>query len=305
MCHRLWSNWWHLAIILGHVTYRTVHDQPGSACRRPSKHDTPGLIQDHSNLERLTPGTGDATLATSPETFRPHSAVCLTVFLFEFWPWMFTVKLFDLEWPWIRQGVNLIRPVWFKVIPAVNAWCLVQMRSHLPCLCHPRLFGHIQQSVWRCSHMLRDITYTFWSENRVQDCAVRPVAVAVGRRKLIRPVIMATGRRSKRSKVKGHVGTAIQHSYLGRNQAALRDPDLGAARLGQDLPGAARILMLDCLFPVRILILDVHHQALWEIVDNIRDYSFGVQLPFIPLVRDCYIDICCNTVAALTSVATL
>ena len=31
---------------------------------------------------------------------------------------------------------------------------------------------------------------------------------------------MATGRRSKRSKVKGHVGTAIQHSYLCRNQAA-------------------------------------------------------------------------------------
>ena len=25
-------------------------------------------------------------------------------------------------------------------------------------------------------------------------------------------------------------------------------PDLGAARLGQDLPGPARILMLDCLF---------------------------------------------------------
>ena len=44
--------------------------------------------------------------------------------------------------------------------------------------------------------------------------------MAAGRRKVIRPVIMATGRRSKRSKVKGHVGTAIQHSYLGRNQAA-------------------------------------------------------------------------------------
>ena len=25
-------------------------------------------------------------------------------------------------------------------------------------------------------------------------------------------------------------------------------PDIGAARLGQDLPGPARILMLDCLF---------------------------------------------------------
>ena len=69
--------------------------------------------------------------------------------------------------------------------------------------------------------MLRDVTYTFWSENRVQDCAVRPVAVAAGRRKVIRPVIMAMGQRSKRSKVKGHVGTAIQQSYLGRNQAAL------------------------------------------------------------------------------------
>ena len=70
------------------------------------------------------------------------------------------------------------------------------------------------------SHVLRDITYSFWSENRVQDCAVRPVAMAAGLRQVIRPVIMATGRRSKRSKVKGHVGTAIQHSYLGRNQAA-------------------------------------------------------------------------------------
>ena len=54
----------------------------------------------------------------------------------------------------------------------------------------------------------------------MQDCAVRPVAVAAGRRKVIRPIIMATGRRSKRSKVKGHVGTAIRNSYLGWNQAA-------------------------------------------------------------------------------------
>ena len=76
------------------------------------------------------------------------------------------------------------------------------------------------QAILYNSHMLRDVTYTFWSENRVQDCAVWPVAVAAHRRKVIRPVIMATGRRSKRSKVKGHVGTAIQHSCLGRNQAA-------------------------------------------------------------------------------------
>ena len=40
--------------------------------------------------------------------------------------------------------------------------------------------------------------------------------MAAGRRKVIRPIIsMATGRRTKRSKVKWHVGTAIQHSYLG------------------------------------------------------------------------------------------
>ena len=71
-----------------------------------------------------------------------------------------------------------------------------------------------------CSHMLCDVAYTFWSENRLQNCAVRLIAVAAGCRKVIRPVIMAAGRRSKRSKVKGHVGTAIQHSYLGRNQAA-------------------------------------------------------------------------------------
>ena len=36
--------------------------------------------------------------------------------------------------------------------------------------------------------MLRDVTYTFWLENRVQDCAVRPVAVAVGRRKWYGPL---------------------------------------------------------------------------------------------------------------------
>ena len=108
-----------------------------------------------------------------------------------------------------------------------------------------------QQTLWSeaqwpiGSHMLRDVTYTFGSENRVQDCAVRPVAVAAGLRKVIRPVIMATGGRSKRSKVKGHVGTAIQHSYWAGTRL---HPDLGAARLGQDLPGPARILMLDCLF---------------------------------------------------------
>ena len=30
------------------------------------------------------------------------------------------------------------------------------------------------------SHMLSDVTHTFWSEDRGQDCAVRPVAMVVG-----------------------------------------------------------------------------------------------------------------------------
>ena len=71
------------------------------------------------------------------------------------------------------------------------------------------------------------------------------VAVAAGRRKVIRPVIMATGRRSKRSKVKGHVG---QQSSIRIWAGTRLHPDLDAARLGQDLPGPARILMLDCLY---------------------------------------------------------
>ena len=91
-------------------------------------------------------------------------------------------------------------------------WCLT------PCCCPGTLLRWL--SCWRISsHMLRDVTFTF-AEDRVQDRAVRPVAVAAGCRKVIRPVIMATGLGSKRSKVKGHVGTAIQHLYLGWNQAA-------------------------------------------------------------------------------------
>ena len=36
--------------------------------------------------------------------------------------------------------------------------------------------------------MLCDVTYTFWSENQVQECAVRLVAMAVAPRRVIRPL---------------------------------------------------------------------------------------------------------------------
>ena len=48
-------------------------------------------------------------------------------------------------------------------------------------------------------------------------------------------------------KLQGHVGTAIQALGFRLDRAA--HPDLGAARLGLDLPGPARILVLDCLYP--------------------------------------------------------
>ena len=73
----------------------------------------------------------------------------------------------------------------------------------------------------RRSLMLRDVTYIHFDRRiacRIVQYGLLPVAA--GRRKVIQPVIMATGCRSNRSKVKGHVGTAIQHSYLGRNQTA-------------------------------------------------------------------------------------
>ena len=46
-------------------------------------------------VEFLTPGTSDVILAASSslEIFWPFSAVCLSVFLFEFWPRTFTIKL--------------------------------------------------------------------------------------------------------------------------------------------------------------------------------------------------------------------
>ena len=78
----------------------------------------------------------------------------------------------------------------------------------------------------------------------MQDCAVRPVAVAAGSRRVIRPVIMTTGRRSKRSKVKD---MWEQQSSIRIWAGTRLHPNLGAACLGQDLPGPARILMLDCL----------------------------------------------------------
>ena len=46
-------------------------------------------------------------------------------------------------------------------------------------------------------------------------------------------------------KFQGHVGTAIQALGVGLDRP---HPDLGAARLGLDLPGPARILLLDCLY---------------------------------------------------------
>ena len=39
---------------------------------------------------------------------------------------------------------------------------------------------------FHCSNILRDVTCTFWSENRVQICAVRPIAVAASLRASVR-----------------------------------------------------------------------------------------------------------------------
>ena len=49
------------------------------------------------SLDFFTPDTSDVIPAasSSPETFWQFSAVCLTVFLFEFWPRTFTFKLFE------------------------------------------------------------------------------------------------------------------------------------------------------------------------------------------------------------------
>ena len=49
------------------------------------------------SLEFLAPGTSDVMPAasSSPKIFWPFSAVCLTVFLFEFWPRIFTIQLYE------------------------------------------------------------------------------------------------------------------------------------------------------------------------------------------------------------------
>ena len=48
------------------------------------------------SLKFLTPGTSDVMPAasSSPEIFWPFSVVCLTAFLFEFWPRTFTIELY-------------------------------------------------------------------------------------------------------------------------------------------------------------------------------------------------------------------
>ena len=94
-------------------------------------------------------------------------------------------------------------------------------------------------------HMLHDVTYTFWSENRGQDHAVRLVAVAAEGEKWYGSLSWqrAVDQRGQRWKDMWEQQSSI------RIWAGTRlHPDLGAARLGQDLPGPAGILMLDCLF---------------------------------------------------------
>ena len=76
-----------------------VHDQPESLHSQPAhiKPDAPGRFQDHSTALNLTFGTSDVITAVSSshEIFWPFSAICLTVFLFEFWPRTFTIELYE------------------------------------------------------------------------------------------------------------------------------------------------------------------------------------------------------------------
>ena len=86
----------------------------------------------------------------------------------------------------------------------------------------------------RGSHNFCDVMHTFSSENRVQDCAELPVAVAVSRRKVIFPVLLR-GSREKRN-----VGREILLLYFIMARTSLLD-DVGTPHLRQNLPSLAFI----------------------------------------------------------------
>ena len=103
-------------------------------------------------------------------------------------------------------------------------------------------------------HALWRHLYILIGESRAKLCSMARCRckLAAGRKKVRQLVIMATSRRSLRSTVKGHVGTAIQHSYLARNQAASWPqrcaPRSGFARSAGPHPHAGLLTVLHFYF---------------------------------------------------------
>ena len=109
------------------------------------------------SLEFLTPGTSDLIPAasSSPEILRPFSAVCLTVFLFEFWPRTYTIESFGKSLPdlrlWFQSAVFILTRVRTS---KSNQFCIViqtkcSTRKELSTTQKPCLT--IAQFAWNCS----------------------------------------------------------------------------------------------------------------------------------------------------------
>ena len=90
----------------------------------------------------------------------------------------------------------------------------------------------------KLSHMLRDVTHTFRAENRVQDCAVRPVAPGSG-------PWTVQGPRNHEISI-WHVGTTIPHAESGQDRSRTRPSRLRRSCRGRC--GPALLLVQDCLY---------------------------------------------------------
>ena len=134
------------------------------------------------------------------------------------------------DWPALCSRLNSL-PLLESIQGTQNIEAAWQVWHNRPPSESPDVFFNTLSSLLdaaskESSHMLRDVTHTFRSENRVQDCAVRPAARAT-------------------LKSIWHVGTAILHAESGQDRSRPRPSRL--RRSGRGRCGPALLLVQDCL----------------------------------------------------------
>ena len=128
-CERLWWQWCHLVIMQGHAgdLKRSWSAGINSQVICRSKPSTLGRIQDHFAACILDTGHQWRNTGRVFVTWDFLVAICLTKFLFDFWPQIFTIKLYGKSqqdqriWFWSVVFLELV-PVSVGVVNQSMQW---------------------------------------------------------------------------------------------------------------------------------------------------------------------------------------